>query len=204
VSARTEVPPGVAALDALAGQLLLRAGVRVGVAHTIVELGAVHRLRHREISSETFTPQGSEPDVLGPDPYDDHALHLAAWRGTELVATMRLVLPVPGRSLPTEDAFGLQVEPRGEVVDVGRLLAGSGHRGDPAHRAWGGLFGLAWQEARARSYTVMAAVASKRLVERFSSLGVNVELLGEPRRDSGAELYPLRLDPAASEPPDWF
>ena len=204
MSARTEVPPGVAALDALAGQLLLRAGVRVGVAHTIVELGAVHRLRHREISSESFTPLGSEPDVLGPDPYDDRALHLAAWRGTSLVATIRLVLPVPGRSLPTEDAFGLRIEPRGEVVDIGRLLAGPGHLGDPAHRAWGGLFGLAWQEARARSYTVMAGVASKRLVERYRSLGVNVELLGEPRTDSGVEVYPLRLDPAAGDPPDWF
>ena len=50
----------------------------------------------------------------------------------------------------------------------------------------------------------MAGVASRRLVERYRSLGVNVELLGEPRTDSGAELHPVRLDPAAGEPPDWF
>ena len=73
MAARTEVPPGIAALDALAGQLLLRAGVRIGVAHTIGELGSVHRLRHRHASSL--------PEALEPDPYDEHALQLAAWRG---------------------------------------------------------------------------------------------------------------------------
>jgi hypothetical protein len=177
------VSPGIAALDALSGQLLLRAGVRIGVAHTIVELGSVHRLRHRHL--------GTEPEAGEPDPYDDHALQLAAWRGTALVATMRLVLPVPGRRLPTEDAFDLDIEPRGEVVDLGDLLVGPGFRGDP-HRAWGGLFALAWQEARARSYTVLAGAASTQLVERYRTLGVHVEILGPPR----TELHPVRLDPA--------
>jgi hypothetical protein len=194
VSARTEVPPGIAALDALAGQLLLRAGVRIGVAHTIVELGSVHRLRHRHFGTE----------ALEPDPYDDHALQLAAWRGTALAATMRLVLPVPGRRLPTEDAFDLDVEPRGEVVDLGGLLVGAAFRGDPDHRAWGGLFAVAWQEARVRSYTVIAGVASTPLVERYRSLGVPVEILGPPRLEAGAELHPVRLVPAAGKPPDWY
>ncbi len=193
MSVRTEVPPGIAALDALAGQLLLRAGVRVGVAHTIVELGAVHRLRHRHFA-----------DVLEPDPYDDHALQLAAWRGTALVATMRLALPVPGRRLPTEDAFDLDVDPRGEVVDVGRLLVGPAFRGDPSYRAWGGLFALAWQKARARSYSVLAGVASTPLVQRYRTLGVHAEILGPPRTEAGVELLPVRLDPGRGKPPDWF
>jgi hypothetical protein len=189
VSARTEVAPGIVALDALAGQLLLRAGVRIGVAHTIVELGAVHRLRHRGASTA--------PEALEPDPYDDHALQLAAWRGSALAATMRLVLPVPGRRLPTEAAFDLDIEPRGEVVDVGDLIVGPAAEGDSDHRAWGGLFALAWQEARARDYTVMACVASPPLVERYRSLGVHVERLGPPSTEAGAELHPIRLDPAA-------
>jgi hypothetical protein len=191
VSAQTGVPPGIVALDALAGQLLLRAGVRVGVAHTIVELGSVHRLRHRHFA-----------EALEPDPYDDHALQLAAWRGSVLVATMRLVLPVPGRRLPTEAAFDLNVDPRGEVVDIGRLLVGPAFRGDPAHRAWDGLFGLAWQEARARSYTVLAGAASTPLVERYRLLGVHAEILGPSRTEAGVELHPVRLDPAAGKSPD--
>jgi hypothetical protein len=191
VSARAEVAPGIVALDALAGQLLLRAGVRIGVAHTIVELGAVHRLRHRDASTA--------PEALEPDPYDDHALQLAAWRGSALAATMRLVLPVPGRRLPTEAAFDLDIEPRGEVVDVGDLIVGPAAQGDSAHRVWGGLFALAWQEARARGYTVMAGIASQQLVERYRALGVHVEVLGPPRTDAGAETYPIRLDPTAGE-----
>jgi hypothetical protein len=196
VSARAEVAPGIVALDALAGQLLLRAGVRIGVAHTIVELGAVHRLRHRD--------EGTAPEAMEPDPYDDHALQLAAWRGSTLAATMRLVLPVPGRRLPTEDAFDLDIEPRGEVVDVGDLIVGPAAQGDSAHRVWGGLFALAWQEARARSYTVMAGIASPQLVERYRSLGVHVDVLGPPRKQTEAELHPVRLDPAAGKAPDLF
>jgi N-acyl-L-homoserine lactone synthetase len=204
VSARIDVPPGIAALDALAGQLLLRAGVRIGVAHTIAELEAVHRLRHRDVSADGWPGSASPTDALEPDPYDDHALQLAAWRGTTLAASMRLVLPMLGRRLPSEEAFDLDIEPRGEVVDLGRLLVGPASRGDPAHRAWGGLFALAWQESRARSYAVIAGIASTPLVERYRSLGVHVEILGPSRTDAGAELYPVRLDPAASEPPDWY
>lgn len=185
-----ETPPGVAALDALAGQLLLRAGVRIGVAHTAAEFEAVHRVR---------LPDGLERDV-----HDDHALQLAAWRGTKLVGTMRLVLPVPFRRLPTEDAFDLRVEPHGEVVDLGRLLVGPGFRGDPSQRAWGGLFALAWQETRIRGYNVIAGVASVRLLERYRLLGVNVEILGPARTFWGAERHPVRIHPAAGEPPDWF
>jgi hypothetical protein len=204
VSARTDVPPGIAALDALAGQLLIRAGVRIGVAHTISELGAVHRLRYRDVNADGWAGSERPPDAVEPDPYDDHALQLAAWRGTSLVATIRLVLPVPGRRLPTENAFGLDVEPRGEVVDIGRPLVGPAFRGDPAHRAWGGLFGLAWQESRARSYAVIAGIASNQLVERYRSLGVHVEILGPSRTDAGAELHAVLIDPAAGKPPDWY
>ena len=185
-----ERAPGVAALDALAGHLLLRAGVRIGVAHTAVEFDAVHRLR---------LPDGLERDV-----HDDRALQLVAWRGTTLVGTMRLVLPVPGRRLPTEAAFELRVEPAGEVVDLGRLLVGPGFRGDPSQRAWGGLFALAWQETRLRGYEVMAGVASVRLLERYRLLGVNAEILGPARTYWGAERHPVRIDPAAGPPPDWF
>jgi hypothetical protein len=49
-----------------------------------------------------------------------------------------------------EDAFGLDVEPRGEVVDVGRLLIAPAHRGDAAHRIWGALFARGWLETRRR------------------------------------------------------
>ena len=93
---------------------------------------------------------------------------------------MRLVLPVPGRRLPTAEAFELRVEPAGEVVDLGRLLVGPGFRGDPSQRAWGGLFALAWQETRLRGYEVMAGVASVRLLSAIGCSG-STEILGPTR-----------------------
>ena len=50
----------------------------------------------------------------------------------------------------------------------------------------------------------MAGIASRQLVERYRSLGVHVEVLGPPRKEADAELHPVRLDPAAGKPPDWF
>src|SRR5215207_3790969 len=170
MTSATHVDPGVLALDALAGELLLRAGARIGVAHTLAQLQEVHRLRARYL-----------PDALERDAYDDRALQLGAWRGSELVGTIRLVLPVPDRPLPTEDAFGIAIEPRAEVLDVGRLLIAPALRGDPEHRVWGGLVALAWQEARARGYCVLAAVVSDTELARYEALGLHAEILGPTR-----------------------
>ena len=186
----THVDPGVAGLDALAGHLLLRAGARIGVAHTLSELQAVHRLRARYL-----------PDALERDAYDDRALQLGAWRGNELVGTIRLVLPVPGRPLPTEEMFQIEIEPRGEVVDVRRLLIAPALRGDPDHRVWGGLVALAWQEARARGYSVLAGVVSDAELARCRALGLHTEMLGPARECLGEARRPVRFDPAVNGRP---
>jgi hypothetical protein len=190
VRPETEFAPEIEALDVLAGRLLLRAGARIGVAHTVAELLSVHRLRYENTRLER-------------DAYDDRALQLGAWRGSALVSTMRLVLPVPGRRLPTEDAFELVVDPDGEVVDLGRMLSGPAFEGDPAHRVWGGLFALAWQEARARGYTVLAGVTTAAEAERYRSLGLAFEVLGPARTYCGAQRQPVRVDPATGERPGW-
>ena len=191
----TELAPEIEALDVLAGQLLLRAGARIGVAHTVAELLSVHRLRYENTTSRAWSLDRDPPDALERDAYDDRALQLGAWRGSALVSTMRLVLPVPGRRLPTEDAFELVVDPDGEVVDLGRMLSGPAFEGDPAHRVWGGLFALAWQEARARGYTVLAGVTTAAEAERYRSLGLAFEILGPARTYCGAQRQPVRVDP---------
>jgi hypothetical protein len=204
LSSQTELAPGIAALDDLAGQLLLRAGARLGVAHTEAELEDVFRLRYDHVVRHGWARAEELPEGLERDADDDRALQLGTWRGPALVGTMRLVLPVPGRRLPTEAAFDLEIEPRGEVVDVGRLLIGAPYRGDPAHRVWGGLFALAWQETRARGYTVLAGVTSAREVETYRSLGLAFEVLAPARPYWGGDRHPVRLDPATGEAPGWF
>ena len=108
------------------------------------------------------------------------------------MGTLRLVLPMVGKPLPTEQAFGLTVQPAGEVVDVGRALIAPELGGEAARRAADGLLAQAWFETRARGYRVMAGIATQSLVARYRSLGLEVELLA--RREDA--LYAVRLDPS--------
>lgn len=192
------------ALDRLAERLLAAsAPLRVEPARSAAELEAVHRLRYEHVVGEGWRRAEELPPDAEGDDYDAHAVQVAAWDGTALVGTVRLVLPHPDRRLPVEDAFELRVEPRGQVVEIGRLLIAGDRRGDPAHRAWGALFARAWREVRAAGYLVMAGAASAGLVERYRALGLPFEVLGPARRHWGEDRHPVRLDPGAARP-TWF
>ena len=197
--------PGLAALDALSGRLLAAADpLRVASAATAAELEAVYRLRYAHVIEHGWARPEDHPDGLERDAYDDRALQIAAWDGDRLAGSLRLVLPARGTRLPVEDAFGLVVEPPGEVVDVGRLLVAPGHRGDPAHRIWGGLFARAWLETRAHGFAVLAGTATPEFVDRYRAIGLVFELLGPARQHWGEARHPVRLDPARDGAPGWF
>lgn len=192
---------GVAALDALAARLLAGAGtLRVQPACDDRERAAVYALRHRHLTAVGAAAPGA---VGERDVHDDDALHACAWSGSELVGTVRIVLPAGGRPLPIETDFGLAVEPRGAVAEAGRLVIAPEYRGDPAHRAWGALFGLAWLELRERGIAVLAGAAAPRMVERLRALGLPFELLGPAQPHWGELRHPVRLDPAGGDP-SWF
>jgi len=182
---------GIAALDRLAELLTGATELRLAVADSPAELIAVHRLRYRDVSERGVARPAEHRDGLERDAYDSRALQICAWEGDVLMGTVRLVLPVPGKRLPTEEAFDLTVEPAGEIVDVGRVLTSPRLGADAAQRAWGGLFAQAWFETRARGYTGMTSTASARRIERFRALGVVFDILG-PARPEG-ELHPVRL-----------
>jgi N-acyl-L-homoserine lactone synthetase len=137
------------------------------------------------------------------DDYDADALQVCAWRDGELIGTLRLVPPVPGRRLPVEAAFELDVEPVGKVVEAGRLVIVPAHRGDPAHRAWGALFARTWLSTRERGFSVLAGAASPRMVERLRARGLPFEVLAAARPYWGEERHPVRLDPARGRP-RWY
>jgi hypothetical protein len=183
---------GIAALDRLADELTDAAELRLGVADSPAELIAAHRLRYRDASSHGLATAADDADGLERDAYDTRALQICAWEGDVVVATLRLVLPMPGKLLPTEEAFGLSVEPAGEVVDVGRPSIAPELGGERARRVANALLAQAWFEARARGYLVLAGVASSRLVGRYRALGLDVEILG---RD-GDDRHAVRVDPS--------
>jgi hypothetical protein len=186
---------GIAAIDRLAERLADEARVRLGVADSPAELIAAHRLRFRHASQRGRARREDHPDGLERDDFDTRALQICAWDGDVLVGTVRLVLPIPDRPLPTEQAFGITIEPRGEVVDVGHPVVAAGLSGDAASRGWAGLFAQVWFETRARGYTAMAGAASARAAERYRGLGIELEPLGPARAYWGEESRPMRLDP---------
>jgi hypothetical protein len=197
---------GVAALDRLSEQLLAAAaaaGLRVAVAGTDAEREAAYRLRHEQVVGDGSAEGGALQDGLEHDAHDADALHVCAWRGRDLVGTVRVVLPVADRPLPVEAAFGLTVEPHGAVAEAGRLVIAPTHRGDPTHTAWGALFARAWLELRAHGYAVLAGTATPRMIDRLRALGLPFETLGPARPYWGEPRHPVRLDPAQGTP-RWF
>jgi hypothetical protein len=182
---------GIAALDRLAEQLAGDAQVRLGVAATPAELIAVHRMRYRDASARGQASAEGARDGLESDQFDTRALQICAWDGERLVGTLRLVLPMLGKRLPIEDAFGLTVEPAGEAVDVGQPLVALELGEQRGRRAAHGLLAQAWFETRARGYLVMAGTASSVLIARYEALGLKLEILASARDDRHA----VRLAP---------
>jgi N-acyl-L-homoserine lactone synthetase len=195
---------GRAALDRLAERLVAAAPpLRVRPAAGEADREAAYALRYRQVVAAGWTQPRDLPDGLERDEHDADALQINAWDGPDLVGTLRLVLPVPGRPLPVESAFGVAVEPLGAVAEAGRLVVEPARRGDVAHRAWGALFGCAWLELRARGLSVLAGAASPGMVERLRALGLPFEVIGPARVVWGEARHPVRLDPANGRP-RWF
>ncbi len=197
---------GLPALDRLAERLLTTAtrSIRVEPATSVLELAAVLRLRYDQEVADGRAEAGRLPDGVERDEHDGRSVHVAAWDGDALVGTVRLVLPSAIRRLPVEEAFDIDVEPRGQVVEIGRLVIAQDRRGDPADLTWGAMFARAWMEVRARGFSVMAGAASEDMVARYRSLGLPFEILGPARPCWGRRRHPVRLDPAAAEDPGWY
>jgi N-acyl-L-homoserine lactone synthetase len=193
-----------AELDRLSERLLAAAApVRVALAATDAERDAAYRLRYEQVVAHGWAPGDGLAAGAETDAYDADALHVVAWQGDAAAGTLRMVLPAPGRRLPVEAAFELDVEPRGAVVEAGRLVVGAEFRGDPAHRIWGALLACGWLSVRERGFSVLAGTASARMVETLRAVGLPFEILGPARPYWGEDRHPVRLDPARSRP-GWF
>jgi hypothetical protein len=182
---------GIAALDRLAEELSASAGVRIAVADSAAELIAAHRLRYRDASAHGTATAEGDRDGMERDAFDSRALQICGWDGEVLVASLRLVLPMPGKRLPLEQAFGITVEPAGEAVEVGEPMVTSDWGGMRRQRAEDGMLAQAWFETRARGYLVMAAAGSPRLIAHYRRLGLEAEQIAR-----AGNRVAVRLDPS--------
>lgn len=187
--------------DALASDLLARlAPIRFVVARSAAEREAAFRLRYRAVIERGWATAADYPEGLERDADDADALHLLGWDGEVPIATCRLVLPVPGRALPTEAAFELVVEPRGQVVDVGRVTVARGSS-DGDHRLLAGLLARAWLEVRAAGYAhACGAFAAAPAIRLYQAMGFATTILAPPRISWGEPRSPVRWEVARAAP----
>jgi len=182
---------GPVSLDALAQSILTRSGYRFTLADSDASRDAAFRLRHDAVIDHGWS-HTSDCRLEGRelDQYDARAIHLLGWDGEEAIATGRLVLP-PG-PLPTEDACGLIVEPRGHVVDVGRMTVAPGYQG-AGHPVFLALLASLYLEVRARGFDVACGMMSQRARSLVRLMGLRIEMLGDDRLYWGEPRAPVRF-----------
>jgi hypothetical protein len=186
-------------LDGLAHDVVRRYGYRFTLAVTPAERAIAYRIRYRAVVESGWAPAAAldaDWDAgLERDAYDDGAVHVVGWVDDEPVSAGRLVLP-PG-PLPTEDAWGIVVEPRGEVVDVGRMCVASSQQSH-RHAAFVALLARLYLEMRAGGYEVACGAMSAPARSLVRLLGLRLEVIGEEREHWGELRAPVRFTLAAN------
>ncbi len=142
------------ALDLLSRNLIDKAApVRFEVAQSTPAREAAFRLRYQALVDRGAIKPEEMPDGLERDDQDDRAIQVVGWDGNTAIATGRLVTPVPDQPLPTEQAFGLVIEPRGEVIDIGRYTVSRDYA-QKEGRFFVGMLGFCWLEYRRIGFIV--------------------------------------------------
>lgn len=153
----------------------------------------VLRMRAACVVAEGWARAEDFPDGCERDEYDDDATFVVCRDGDALAGSLRIVAPAPGRPLPTEHAFGLQVASVGAVADVGRVIVAPGQRSGRSHRILGGLCARGWLELSARDLHSAISSATPALVELYGALGLHVSVLGPARVHWGARRVPVQV-----------
>lgn len=186
----------LATVDGLArGVLAQLAPIRLELADSDEHREAAYRLRHVVAVREGWIRGEDLPRGAERDGYDDDALHVVGWDGDLLAATARLVFPHPERPLPMEEIFETEIEPRGQVVELGRISVDPAYR-ERHHLLLYGLLSRSWLEMRARGFHVLAGLASASMLERYRQMGFQMTVLAPPRTHWAEERYPIRFDVA--------
>jgi hypothetical protein len=193
-----EVESALAAVDALAANSIAWAApIRYDVARTPAELEAVYRLRYSVAIEHGWATPADLPRGLEQDIYDDRAAHVVGWKNRQPIAVARLVFPNARLRLPTEEAFNLDIEPRGQVVDVNRVTVIAAYS-DPRHQILAGLLGRAWLEIRAQGYFRVCAYAALPLLRLYRLMGLQFTRLGPSQLAWGEVRSPICFDIPAS------
>jgi hypothetical protein len=164
-------------LDGLITRMLARSPFDYRVAGGDSEREIAYRLRGSAVIDRGWCTASDLPGGMERDGYDDRAIHVIGWDGHVAMSTGRVVLP-PG--LPTEEACGLVVEPRGGVVDVGRMCVAPSHQ-SLEHAAFIGLMCRLYLVMREQGFRFACGMMSAPARAMMGLFGLQLEILGPER-----------------------
>jgi hypothetical protein len=176
-------------LDALVSRMLSISPFDYRVAANDSEREVAYRLRASAVLERGWCTAADLPGGMERDEYDDRAVQVLGWDGKVAMSTGRVVLP-PG--LPTEEACGIVVEPRGEVVDVGRMCVARSHQG-LEHAAFIGLMCRLYLVMREHGFGVACGMMSAPARVLVGHLGLRLEVLGPERTYWNEARAPVRF-----------
>ncbi|MGZ4507214.1 MAG: hypothetical protein ACXVX0_08170 [Blastococcus sp.] len=190
MSSHPPTPASAGLLDGLVERLLAGSPYRFTTAVDEEERAIAYRIRAGAIVEARWAAADAFPEGMETDAFDPAAVHVLGWDGDQPVCTGRLVFP-PG-PLPTEVACGLVVEPRGQVVDVGRMALVRSHQ-TFGHGTFLALLWALYREARAEGYSIGCGMMTGPARSVMARLGVQLEELGPSRLHQGQQRAPVRF-----------
>jgi hypothetical protein len=176
-------------LDALVTRMLSMSPFDYRVAAGDPEREVAYRLRGSAVIDRGWCTADDIPGGMERDEYDDRAIQVIGWDGDAPMSTGRVVLP-PG--LPTEEACGIVVEPRGGVVDVGRMCVARSHQG-LEHAALIGLMCRLYLAMRDHGFEVACGMMSAPARALMGLFGLQLEILGPERTYWNESRAPVRF-----------
>jgi hypothetical protein len=176
-------------LDALITRMLARSPFDYRVAVADSEREIAYRLRASAVLDRGWCTASELPGGMERDEYDDRAIHVIGWDGDVAMSTGRVVLP-PG--LPTEEACGIAVEPRGGVVDVGRMCVAPSHQ-SLEHAAFIGLMCRLYLVMREHGHRFACGMMSAPARAMMGLFGLQLEILGPERTYWNESRAPVRF-----------
>jgi hypothetical protein len=178
-------------VDRLVARTLAAFPFRFTVAEDDTERLVAYRLRQAAVIERGWSSPNEPAVGAEEDDYDNRAVQVIGWHDDTPVSTGRIVLP-PGL-LPTEEACGLRIEPRGGVVDVGRMVVAPSHR-SPQGGAFVALMARLYLEVRKQGYIVACGMMAPDVRHLVRQLGVQLDVLGPDRLHWGELRAPIRFD----------
>lgn len=177
-------------LDALVADILRRCGYRFTVASDDAARELAYRLRYQAVIEQGWATERDLPDGRERDEYDDRAIHILCWDDDIAVATGRLVLP--GEQLPTEKICGITIEPRGRVMDVGRMAVARSHQSHQ-HSVFLALLSRLYLGVQQHDCDAGCGLVSARARSLMRLLGFELEILSDERPYWGELRAPVRF-----------